>query len=94
MPPYIVKQPNGKFARFSTIVDHFTHYDMLNPTDAGDGFYGEANRFGPQTFKEALETVFLVHGPGEYNATRKWFGMKTLSRKSNLYKSLLKRRGR
>lgn len=24
----LVKQPNGLFARFSDIVDHFTHYDM------------------------------------------------------------------
>lgn len=25
MPSYIVKQPNGLFARFSTVVDDFTH---------------------------------------------------------------------
>jgi len=24
----IVRQPNGLFARFSDVVDHFTHYDM------------------------------------------------------------------
>jgi len=28
MPAYIVKQPNGLYARFSTIVDSFTHYGM------------------------------------------------------------------
>jgi imidazolonepropionase-like amidohydrolase len=28
MPAFIVKQPNGLLARFSTIVDDFTHYGM------------------------------------------------------------------
>ena len=28
MPSRFVLQPNGKLARFSTVVDHFTHYDM------------------------------------------------------------------
>lgn len=28
MPSYLVKQPDGKYAMFSTIVDDFTHADM------------------------------------------------------------------
>ena len=28
MPWFIVVQPNGRFARFSTVVDAFTHMDM------------------------------------------------------------------
>lgn len=28
MPKFIVKQPNGLFAAFSTVVDNFTAYDM------------------------------------------------------------------
>lgn len=28
MPAFFVRQPNGLFARFSTIVDHFTHMNL------------------------------------------------------------------
>ena len=28
MPAFICKQPNGKYCRFSTIVDTITHYNM------------------------------------------------------------------
>ena len=28
MPAFICKQPNGKYCRFSTVVDTITHYNM------------------------------------------------------------------
>lgn len=46
MPAYFVKQPNGLLARFSTVVDHFTHMN-LSTADARDlacDFYGRQSQ--------------------------------------------------
>jgi predicted RNase H-like HicB family nuclease len=35
MPSYFLRQPNGLFARFSTVVDNFTHYAMTREEALG-----------------------------------------------------------
>ena len=72
MPAKIVKQPNGLYARFSTIVDTFTHYDMdewdLVEMFTENGGLKEGRRqihkanSDPDAFAECIETVRLVHG--------------------------------
>jgi hypothetical protein len=70
----IVQQPNGKFARFSDIVDDFTHYDM-SQADAvylcrhdhemsqAEAEIKVANALSnPQRFDEAIETIRFHHG--------------------------------
>ncbi len=69
-----VKQPNGLYARFSDIVDDFTHYSMtpegilrsgpekwdVGPPTLRDKI-GTADD-SPERFEEELETIRLIHG--------------------------------
>ncbi len=67
----IALQPNGKLARFSDIVDDFTHFDM-SEEDArkmcesmGLGDYTRkinAAYENPERFDQEIETIRLIHG--------------------------------
>lgn len=64
-----VRQPNGLLARFSEIVDDFTHYD-LTPAEAlevardkmSDGAEAKVGRADEHSFAECIETITHVHG--------------------------------
>lgn len=65
MPSRIVRQPNGLYAVFSTVVDNFTFYGMTYEEAAQQ--IGSAARVmqadnEPERFKESMETIALVHG--------------------------------
>lgn len=51
----IVKQPNGLFARFSDVVDDFTHYDMTE-AEALEVCVQECD-CGPKTAAEKVENA-------------------------------------
>ena len=68
----MVRQPNGKLARFSDVVDDFTDYD-LSDQEAFElcrdmaGVYVAKIKIchadaEPQRFAESLETIRLIHG--------------------------------
>lgn len=76
MPQHVVKQPNGKYAIFSSIVDHFIGYDA-SPEEVYTHFrelaiansdrqtkrqIEQADHFASKRFTEDLETVRLIHG--------------------------------
>jgi len=77
----IVQQPNGLFARFSEVVDDFTHYDMtkeaaieccreyLGRSDAEEKVQRGIDA-GIVRFDEAISIVRMVHG-GETAAERR-----------------------
>ena len=75
MPARIVVQPNGLYARFSTIVDHFTHYNCTRQElfeelrfEHGAGPAEQAIKRGersPDRFGEAIEDVRIIHGDDE-----------------------------
>lgn len=79
----IIRQPNGGYARFSEIVDHFTCYDM-NEEEAREECKREpgmgqleseakvrrANE-NPQRFEEAVKIIKRVHGAAEAKKYRK-----------------------
>ena len=76
MPSYFVQQPNGLLARFSTIVDDFTHLNMTED-EAAAVILQEAEERAKLEVKQALErskldrnrwkdclsTVQRIHGP-------------------------------
>lgn len=51
MPSKIVKQPNGLYARFSTIVDNFTHYGM----DRQEAWRLRRDEFGVEAANSSLK---------------------------------------
>ena len=68
----IVKQPNGLYARFSDVVDDFTHYDMTEE-EAVDlcldylGRQDSREKVGrakqhPERYEDEFETIKIVHG--------------------------------
>ena len=70
-----VVQPNGLFARFSEVVDHFTDINMTEP-EAMDVFRNEcgsretANKIdrakeNPGRYKECIRIIKRVHGKEE-----------------------------
>lgn len=66
LPARLVKQPNGLYARFSTVVDDFTHVNM-NREEAvesvdGYGFKLAAADMEPDRWQEALHDIRIVHG--------------------------------
>lgn len=79
-----VVQPNGKFARFSEIVDDFTHFDMTRD-EALSLYYAENGRSDqhnaegkvkraeehPERFEEDLVIVGEVHGEAIMDERRK-----------------------
>jgi hypothetical protein len=79
MPARFLLQPNGKLARFSTIVDNFTHAN-LTEEEAYDischdmGRQDATNKVArglarglddPLGWNECLETIKLIHGQDE-----------------------------
>lgn len=70
----IIKQPNGKFARFSEVVDDFTHYNLTDTEavylcrysyymDLREAEVKVANAIAnPDRFDEAINTIKLIHG--------------------------------
>lgn len=68
----IVRQPNGKLARFSEVVDDFTHYDMSEAEamelcenlGAPPSRKVRAAMENPKRFERELETIREVHGEG------------------------------
>jgi hypothetical protein len=77
----IVVQPNGLFARFSDIVDHFTHFNcsreelwLFYRDEAGvrvaDSKFETAIEAGNDRFEDEIETIRFVHGPLEADRTR------------------------
>jgi hypothetical protein len=79
----IVKQPNGLLARFSEVVDHFTHYDMTFDEafdlcleewgmPKGEAFAKVArgaNAKTPSRWDDAVETIRVIHGDDEAEKT-------------------------
>ena len=68
----IVQQPNGKFARFSDVVDDFTHYDMTEE-EAFDLCFERMGRREaqekvaaakrhPERYEDEIETIRIIHG--------------------------------
>lgn len=75
-----VRQPNGKLAVFSEVVDQFVAYDMSD--DQALGYYitqilpearEKINRADnqPSRFDEAIETIHAVHGHEAADKARK-----------------------
>jgi len=75
----LVQQPDGYLARFSSIVDSFTHYDMtpdeairlcIDEWNVGRKTAREkvqrARAAGIARWDEALEIIRAVHGEAEY----------------------------
>lgn len=70
----IIKQPNGKFARFSEVVDDFTHYDLteseviqLCRESYGLTLWEATTKLSnsianPNRFNEEINTIELKHG--------------------------------
>ena len=83
MPKHTVRQPNGLYARFSTVVDNFTAYD-LTPQEVEAEMVEEvteqAKRWAadsikvadahPERLEDDLSTVQSVHGIKEANELR------------------------
>lgn len=78
----IVVQPNGLFARFSSIVDHFTHYnyteeeiiqlhvEMAAEMARTEAVAAVAAARGDSTrYERVLETITHVHGDKEAMST-------------------------
>lgn len=68
----IVRQPNGKYARFADPVDNFTHFDMTHEEaveycqdeiglKAGETKVLRADE-EPNRWKDSLETIEAIHG--------------------------------
>jgi hypothetical protein len=76
----IVKQPNGKFARFSEVVDNFTHYDMTKEQaiDLCCDYMGRLEApakvenaiNSPKRYQESLDIIREIHGVGEAEKIR------------------------
>lgn len=78
----IIQQPNGRYARFSEVVDNFTDYDLTR-TEAvelckGHGLKSETAEVkvrlaeqNPSRYKGAMEIVRLIHGDDEAEAMAK-----------------------
>ena len=79
MPSRFLVQPNGKLARFSTIVDNFTHYD-LSEEEAYEVCLDNMGRLDARAkvarglargldaefgWNECLETIRICHGEKE-----------------------------
>lgn len=79
MGQHIVKQPNGKYAIFSSVVDHFIAYDAT-PEEIAAHFRQEsiensdrqtargitsADHFADARFATDIETVRRIHGDKE-----------------------------
>jgi len=76
MPAYIVKQPNGNYARFSTICDDFTHIEMTaeevreyfceaareRALQDAERCLQDADERGASGWKDANDTRRRVHG--------------------------------
>lgn len=79
----IVIQPNGKYARFSDVVDNFTDYDMTRDEafamcrneyamPAKDAEYKiEQAEKHPGRFDREIETILEVHGKEQAESVRK-----------------------
>lgn len=76
MATYLVKQPNGRYATFSTIVDDFTAMNLTHSqagtetsweaVDAADGDLPHGSEFSSgehRRWREVLAAVRSVHGP-------------------------------
>lgn len=75
----IVEQPNGLLARFSDIVDDFTHYDMtdeqaeklcIEEYDMGKKSAAEKVRRGradKSRWPDEIDTIRMVHGDAVAN---------------------------
>lgn len=81
MPAYAVKQPNGLYARFSTVVDGFTHINHTRTelwfvfrdecgTECADGKMERAET-ELQRFEDAIQTISGINGKSEGNKARK-----------------------
>lgn len=69
-----IQQPNGKFARFSDVVDDFTHYDMTeadavylcrhdHEMSQAEAEIKVANALSePSRFEDAIESIRFHHG--------------------------------
>lgn len=82
MPSRILIQPNGMYARFSTIVDDFTHYNMTKD-EALDVCFEEMGRYEAEkkvaraeengkNFDDEIDTIRVVHGNDEAERTRRY----------------------
>ena len=84
MPQFVVIQPNGKYAVFSTVVDNFIYYDasreglaIVLMEDRMEVIKREIERGlqrGEQTsgrFEECLETIKEVHGKSVADEVRR-----------------------
>lgn len=89
MPQFIVKQPNGKYAIFSTVVDNFVaydyteaeiiaHYEQKAKDDARLVAERGLNRADsdPDALGRCLATIEAIHGKGEAKSMSALMGMK------------------
>ena len=85
MPARAVVQPNGLFARFSTIVDNFTHVNYTREElwkvfrdecglDCADGKIERAIA-EPQRFEDEIDTIKMVHGPLEAERMKNYMSL-------------------
>ena len=76
----MVVQPNGKYARFSDVVDHFTDYDMtrdeafilcrdLAGVETARHKLDQADKLNGR-FEREIGTIRIVHGPEEAGKIR------------------------
>ena len=72
----IIQQPNGRYARFSEVVDNFTDYDLTRPEAVElckqHGLRLETAEVkvrlaeqNPSRYRGAIEIVRLIHGEDE-----------------------------
>ncbi len=88
MPQHIVKQPNGKYAIFSSVVDDFVGYDAT-PDEVCEHFrelaiaesdrrtksgIEQADHFGIERFQNDINTVRVIHGDAKAEECLKLFG--------------------
>lgn len=77
----IVVQPNGKYARFSTVADNFTDYDMTKDeafvlcrdasgVDVANYKIEQADKH-PDRFDREIDTIRDVHGNDEADLVRR-----------------------
>lgn len=87
MPARAVVQPNGLFARFSTIVDNFTHanyteqelWEVFRDECGVDCANGKIQRAKaePERFEDSISDIKMVHGPLEAERMTAFLSAKT-----------------
>lgn len=73
MPSRVVVQPNGFYALFSTVVDHFTAYNMTREEavkEAGEEKVKRGEEFKCCRWDEAIGDIHFRHGEKDAITTK------------------------